>query len=368
MAESPAADSPLRSVHTTTLPRLLAELGATVLVTTYQAGKLVMIRADGAVANTHFRDFDVPMGLALGRGRIAIGTRAGVWEFHDVPAVAPRIKSPDRPAESTHHDAVYLPRSFHVSGHIAIHEIAYSDDELWAVNTRFSCLCTFDRSHSFVPRWRPPFVTAYSADDRCHLNGFCMMDGAPRYVTALGATDDGAGWRANKARGGVLLEVPSGRVVAGGLSMPHSPRIHGGALWVLESGAGTLARVDPATGRLDVVAELPGFTRGLDFHGPFAFIGLSQVRESALFSGLPITDRLPVEQRMCGMWVVDVRSGQTVAFLQFTDGVQEVFGVQVLPAARWPELVIDLRDEVVASAYVLPDDALAEVAAQSGTE
>jgi uncharacterized protein (TIGR03032 family) len=143
--------------------------------------------------------------------------------------------------------------------------------------------------------------------------------------------------------------------------MPHSPRVYAGSLWVLESGAGTLARVDEATGRLSVVAELPGFTRGLDFLGPFAFVGLSQVRESAVFSGIPITDRLPPAERACGLWVVDTRTGQTVAFLKFTDGVQEVFAVQVLPGVRWPELIADPRDEIVASSYVLPDAALAEV-------
>jgi len=42
---------------------------------------------------------------------------------------------------------------------------------LWFVNTRFSCLCTLDGVHSFVPRWRPPFVSALAPEDRCHLNG-----------------------------------------------------------------------------------------------------------------------------------------------------------------------------------------------------
>src|SRR5205823_13992383 len=171
--------------------------------------------------------------------------------------------------------------------------------------------------------------------------GLALVDGQPRYVTALGTTDTDAGWRPTKATGGVLLEVPSGRVVAGGLSMPHSPRWHEGRLWFLESGAGTLSAADPATGRVEVVARLPGFTRGLDFAGPFAFIGLSQVRESALFSGIPITDRLPVEERRCGVWVVDTRSGQTVAFLRFEAGVQEVFAVQVLPGLRYPEVLTD---------------------------
>jgi uncharacterized protein (TIGR03032 family) len=352
-----APTEPLRSVHTTSLPALLDQLRLTVLVSTYQAGKLILVRTDGGVANTHFRNFDVPMGMAHADGRLAVGTRTAVWEFRNQPAVAEKIDPPGR------YDACFLPRAVHFTGHIAIHEVAFDGTgELWAVNTRFSCLCTFDRDHSFVPRWRPPFVTALAPEDRCHLNGLAMVDGMPRYVTALGVTNEPAGWRPEKSRGGVLLEVPSGRVVASGLSMPHSPRWHDGRLWFLESGAGTLSTCDPVTGRTEVVAYVPGFTRGLDFVGPLAFIGLSQVRETAVFSGIPITERLPVEERACGMWVLDVRTGQTVAFLRFEAGVQEVFAVQALPGVHFPELLNEERDETVANSFVLPDAALAEVA------
>ena len=81
-------------------------------------------------------------------------------------------------------------------------------------------------------------------------------------------------------------------MITRGLSMPHSPRWYAGRLWVCESGAGTLGFIDPSTGRYEPIAEVPGFTRGLDFAGNLAFVGLSQVRESAVFSGIPITERL----------------------------------------------------------------------------
>src|SRR5947209_15759758 len=61
-----------------------------------------------------------------------------------------------------------------------------NEEELWFVNTRFSCLCTIDRAHSFVPRWRPPYITALAPEDRCHLNGLGLVNGEVRYVTALG--------------------------------------------------------------------------------------------------------------------------------------------------------------------------------------
>ncbi len=275
-------EADLRSVHTTTFPRLLERLGISLLVTTYQAGKLIVVRAQDGVLNTHFRNFESPMGLAYEGGRLAIAAKCHVWDYHNLPAVAAKLEPAGR------HDACFLPRAAHVTGDIRVHEIAWATspqapggrggsegDELWIVNTRFSCLCTLDRLHSFVPRWQPPFVSALAPDDRCHLNGLAVLDGQPQYVTCLGQTDAANGWRENKARGGCLIEVRTGAVLIDGLSMPHSPRFYNHQLWLLESGVGSLARLDPFTGRLETVAELAGFTRGLDFHGQFAFIGLS---------------------------------------------------------------------------------------------
>ncbi len=358
-------DSPpqlLRSVHTTTLPRLLSELGLSVLVSTYQAGKLVVLRADEGRLNSHFRAFARPMGLAADGGRLAVGTAMTIDEFLDVPAAARRIDMIDMPGK---YDGCFLQRLSHVTGDIRVHEMAWAGDELWFVNTAFSCLCTLGgAAFSFVPRWLPPFISALAPEDRCHLNGLGLRDGAPRYVTALGEADTPGGWRANKRDGGIVVDVQTGRVLARGLSMPHSPRWHDGRVWVLESGTGGLGTVDPDTGRYESVATLPGFTRGLDFAGPFAFVGLSQVRETAVFGGLPITASLA--ERSCGLWVVDTRDGRTVGFLKFEDAVQEVFAVQLLHGLRFPDVVND-DPRLLATTYILPDDALAGVSPPMAT-
>jgi uncharacterized protein (TIGR03032 family) len=350
-------EPPLRAVHTANFPALLRQLGASLLVTTYQAGKLVIVRDEGDHLNAHFRVFKAPMGMAVSGDRLAIGTAIQVWEFVNVPVAATRLEPPGR------HDACYLPRSSHVTGNILIHEMAWgAGAELWAVNTRFSCLCTLDRSASFTPRWRPPFVTALEPSDRCHLNGVGMVDGRPRYVTALGETDAPAGWRANKAKGGILMDVASGELITRGLSMPHSPRWYGGRLWVCESGSGTLGFIDPNSGKYEPVAAVPGFTRGLDFAGHLAFVGLSQVRESAVFSGIPITERLTEAERTCGVCVVDLRTGDVVALLRFETAVQEVFAVTVLPGRRYPDLIND-DDTLLENSFMVPDAALADVPA-----
>ncbi len=345
-------NAPLRSVFTNTFAEVLKKCGVSLLISTYQAGKLITARMDGDRLNTHFRIYNKPMGLAATRDKLAIGSAYQIFELRNVPAVAQKLDPPGK------HDACFMQRNMHVTGDIDIHEMAYIDEELWFVNTRFSCLCTLDRAHSFVPRWRPPFVTAYDLSDRCHLNGLAVRDNQPRYMTMLGETDTAGGWRANKASGGLLMDITTNDVLRRGLSMPHSPRWYRDRLWVLESGQGSLSWLDLATGKLETVTQLPGFTRGIDFYGNIAFIGLSQVRETAVFSGIPITERLT--ERICGVWAVNIDTGETLGFLRFEDAVQEIFSVIVLPGIRFPE-VLDWNEDLLKASYVLPDEALKEV-------
>ncbi len=163
------------------------------------------------------------------------------------------------------------------------------------------------------------------------------------------------------------MDVASGKVITHGLPMPHSPRWYGGRLWVCESSAGTLGLIDPNSLKYVPIAEVPGFTRGLDFaggHPPegrvLAFVGLSQVRESAVSSGIAITERLTEEQRTCGVCAIDLITGQVVALLRFETAVQEVFAVTVLPGRRYPELIND-DEKLLENSFVVPDAALADV-------
>ena len=337
--------SPFRSVFTGGFARVLSELGASLLVSTYQSGRLICARVSGGMVNTHLRTFDKPMGIAATRDRFALGTRTAIWDFRDMPAVAPKVDPPGS------HDACFLPRNVHVTGDILVHELAFAGDgELWGVATAFSCLVTFDGESSFVPRWRPSFITEITTGDRCHLNGLCIKDGRLEYVTALGQTDTPGGWRERKASGGCVIDLATSEIAVDQLSMPHSPRWHDGRLWLLESGRGELVQVDPQTGTTETVAELPGFTRGLAMAGHLAFVGLSQIRESSTFGDLPLIERL--DERVCGVWAVDLRSGEVVGLLRFDDLVQEIFDVALLPGVRYPE-VAELGSSAVATSFVV---------------
>ncbi len=345
----------LGSVHTASFPALLQQLGISLAVTTYQAGKLVLLRSQAGQLNTHFCSFPKPMGLALRGPQLAVGTRNSVVEFH-VNAAAGKFAGADAGC-----DCCWVERLSHVTGNIQIHEMEWVGDELWFVNTLFSCLAVRSSVYSFEPRWQPSFISALAPEDRCHLNGLGLRDGAIRYVTALGRTDTAGGWRPGKKDGGVLLDTAAGEVICSGLSMPHSPRWYRDRLWLLESGSGTLGLVDASSGRYESVAGLPGFTRGLDFCGEVAFVGLSQVRESALFSGIPITES--GRERVCGVAAVDVTTGAVLGWVKFDEGVQEIFAVRVLAGCRQPE-VLQSENEVVDGVFILPDQDLRRVPSQ----
>ncbi|CAB5000447.1 unannotated protein [freshwater metagenome] len=346
----PSQGTPFASAHTPSVAELLQKVGVTLAISTYKSGHLILARAADMVVDTDFTDLPRPMGIAVSGTRLAVGTADAVLVFTGNPGLGALVPSQRLV------DVAYAPRSVIFTGDISIHDMAYgSDGVLYFVNTKFSCLCRQDIDYSFVPVWRPSWVSGLAGEDRCHLNGLAMVDGRAKYVTALAETDTAHGWRDLKGIAGVIVDVDTNDVIARGLAMPHSPRWHDGRLWVLESGKGALCTVDVRTGAVTTVATLPGFTRGLAFIGRYALVGLSQVRES-VFTSLPITET--ATERNCGVWVVNTESGEVVGFLKFDGLVQEIFEVAVVPAA-WP-VVLDAGD-LTQGAYVLPDAALRDV-------
>jgi uncharacterized protein (TIGR03032 family) len=311
--------------HSENLPALLTELRMTLLISTYQTGHLVVVAARNGRLVLTFHQFERAMGIAVRPGAIAVCTRKEVWFARNAPDIAAKLAPGG-------FDACYLARLAHFTDDFHTHEAAWLGHEFCVVNTLFSCLATLHPAYSFAPRWRPPFISALRPEDRCHLNGLAVVDDQPRYVTALAETDAPQGWRAVKATGGCLIEVPTGHCVLRGLSLPHSPRVVGKNVYLLQSGLGRLDRADPGSGQVTPVAAVPGIARGLALHGGHAFVGLSKPRPT--LDGVPIVERR--DELKCGMWVVDLRTGAIAGHLEFRAGVDEVFDVQVLPGVTFP--------------------------------
>ena len=228
---------PLRAAHTPNFPALFRQLGQSLLVTTYQAGKLVMVRDEGDHLNSHYRAFPAPMGLALANGgsKLAIGTTIQVWEFRDVPRRRPPLET------NGTHDACYLPRSSHVTGNVLIHEMAYGAGEHSGSSTPASLAwprSTVSRANRAGGRRpSPSWNRRIAATSTAWPWWTASRSTSPRWAKrtkwlAGGPTRPGAA---------CLMDVDSNAILCRGLSMPHSPRWYGGRLWVCESGWGRSA-------------------------------------------------------------------------------------------------------------------------------
>jgi uncharacterized protein (TIGR03032 family) len=324
----------------------LADEGIGVAFTTYQTNRLFLVGRDDDGGLAAFeRLLDRPMGLSVTAERLWVATRFQLWRFDQVLAAGDRYRG---------HDRLYVPRVGHVSGELDAHDVHQVGEaagapgsEVLFVNTLYSCLARPAERHSFEAVWRPPFVSKLVPEDRCHLNGVALDGGRPRFATAVARTDERQGWRAHRADGGLVLDVDSGEVVASGLSMPHSPRLHDGRLYVLNSGHGELGRVDLAAGRFEPVAFCPGYLRGLAFRGDSALVGLSKPRDKT-FQGLPLDRRLAAEdaEPRCALWVIDLETGEPRHWLEVHGVVLELYDVAIVPETVRPMALGFKSDEL----------------------
>lgn len=323
------------------LPAFLLENGFSFTFTSYQSGRVywVGVTQDGSLS-VHERNFERAMAVHAAGDTMLLSTAWQIWRFENDMAGGQRT------AEGA--DRCYVPRMAWVTGELDIHEIGIlSDGRLIFVNTLHSCLATISQTRSFTPYWKPGFISALAPEDRCHLNGMAMRDGMPTHVTAISASDIVGGWRDRRGEGGCIIDVASGEILTQGLSMPHSPRWHDGRLWVLNSGEGDLGTVDTKTGKFTPCTFLPGFLRGLAFHGKYALVGLSKPRDGA-FAGLALDERLAQRDAdpRCGVYVVNTQTGHVVEWLEFNGLITEVFAVDVLPAVRMPVAVGCVGNEI----------------------
>lgn len=337
---STAADEKFALTSSRHFPEWLGRMKASLAFTTYQVGKVffVGLRGDGRLA-VFERSFARCMGLGVAAGgrSLALATQYQLMRFDNVVPAG---------QASGVNDAVFAPHATWVTGDVDAHDVAFpADGRPVFVNTLFSCVATVSDGHSFRPLWKPPFIGKLAPEDRCHLNGLALDGDRPRYVTAVARSDVADGWRDRRADGGVLMDIATDEVLLEGLSMPHSPRLHEGKVWLLNSGTGELGFLDrapgKAAGKFVPVAFCPGYARGLAFIGPYAVVGLSLARENRTFQGLPLDAALAAHgaTARCGLLVVDTRNGDTVEWLRLEGLVRELFDVAILPGVRNPAMI-----------------------------
>jgi uncharacterized protein (TIGR03032 family) len=350
-AIAPAAQvPPVRFLESAGFTEWLVSANLALAFTARRVGKVFLVGVNPQGGLSLFeRTFEEAAGLAVSGDTLYLGTKAHIWRFENV--------APTRDARFAY-DRAYAPRSAHATGDVAVHEMAVGrDGRLAFVATRFSCLAALDETYSFRPFWRPPFITALASEDRCHLNGLGLdSDGQARFATAVAATDIPEGWREHRQDGGVVLDIKAGTVIARGLSMPHSPRLYEGRLWLLNSGTGELGYLDPAGGAFQPVAFCPGFLRGLALVNGHAVVSVSKPRSAAAFTGLPLEDCLKSRglAPKCGILVVDLERGAVTHRLEIEGVIAEIQDVAILPGCRRP-MLFGQRSPETARMYHLPE-------------
>jgi len=347
------------------LAALLHKHNISIAFTSYESGLLYFLgrNSDGGI-NVHKTALPKPMGLSVdhraGRNTLTLACGYQIMRFENVLQ--------DGQAVNNTFDACYVPRTVHLTGTLDAHDVGLdASGQAIFVNTRFNCLATTSVQHSFKAVWTPPFITgrtdslppaqggALVDEDRCHLNGLAMQDGAPKYVTAVSRSNTIDGWRDRRRDGGIVVDVESGEIVCDGLSMPHSPRLHNGRLFLLNAGTGELGEVTfdkssdgsaKTKGHFRPLAFCPGFLRGLSFHGNLAFVGLSRPRYKR-FEGLDLDQRLKDvdSEAWCGVQIIDLTTGACVDWFRIDGKIGELYDVAVIPGVVCPMAVPPTSDE-----------------------
>ncbi|MBD2314594.1 TIGR03032 family protein [Desertifilum sp. FACHB-1129] len=319
----------------------LAEQNLSLAFTTYQTGKLFLLGLQPDERLSVFeRTFNRAMGLYATSDKLYLSSLYQLWKFVNVLEPSQQYQGYDR---------LYVPQVGYTTGDLDIHDITITDSQqIVFVNTLFSCLATVSEERSFTPLWNPAFISKLAAEDRCHLNGLALVEGKPRYVTAVSQSDVTDGWRDRRQDGGCVIEVTSHQRVVQGLSMPHSPRWYQGKLWLLNSGTGYFGYIDLQRGSFEPVTFCPGYLRGLAFVGNFAIVGLSRPRGHKTFSGLALDDNLQKRdaEARCGLQVIDLRTGDIVHWLRIEGVVEELYDVAALVGVRRPMALGFKTDEI----------------------
>lgn len=334
----PAADEPqkpqpepVRKSCSAELAQWMHERQLSIAFTSCQSGRVYMVGAEpGGRLSFHERIFQRAMGIVGNRNRIYMGGLHQIWRFENV-------LQPGQVASKVF-DACYVPRNLQFTGGVDVRELGVQKNgKVVFVNTRYNCLAELSLTHSFRAIWKPDFISKIVPEDRCHLNGLAMMDGKPKYVSAVCQSDIIDGWRARRDNGGVIIDVETNEVVCQGLSLPHSPRWVNGRLWVLNSGTGYLGYVNFETKSFVPHTFCPGFARGLAILGDYAIVGLSRARRER-FEGLELDQNLADKEyeAWCGVQFINLKTGNLEHWIRLDGPVTELFDLTVLPGTRCP--------------------------------
>jgi uncharacterized protein (TIGR03032 family) len=334
-------NAPFTCNYTPQIPELLLNLNCSIAISTYQAGKLVLISPKDENSLVQLpRHFEKLMGIAEDKkkDKLALACKDQVIIFSNSKDLAIHYpKSPNK------YDAMYMPRVTYHTGPLDIHDLSFGNNgELFAVNTLFSCIITINDDYNFSTYWKPPFIDALVSEDRCHLNGMALKNGKPKYVTAFNKGNSRQSWRDNITKSGIVMDVETNEIIVENLPMPHSPRIFNNELYVLLSATGELAKIDLENNKYEVVVKLDGFVRGMSLHKDYLFIGLSKLREnSSTFGKLDFAKKA----NEAGIVIIHLPTGSITGKITYQTSLDEIYDVHILDNKMRPNILNTINDD-----------------------
>jgi uncharacterized protein (TIGR03032 family) len=247
-------------------PRLVHWLRARKLclaLSTGESGKILTLGAAPAGLTVFDVSCEVPGALLLTEKGLHVAAHRRLWRFDDALSDGEKFHGTDR---------LCLPSQCRPTGAIGIQDLAVAETgKLLAAVSGFNCVARINSRGDLKPIWRPSFIDKVVREDRCHLTGFCLRDGAVAYVTITAASNVKDGWQ-QSAKGGQVIDAVTQRAIAEGLDRPNAPRLYRNRLWVLESGTGWLGCIDLEKRSFERFVQLPGTPGGLRFVGDHALV------------------------------------------------------------------------------------------------
>lgn len=308
--------------------QILKQNEATIIVSTYQAGRLIFISSsDGTHVDIQAVRARKPMGVSFDSKRMAVACLNAIEIYSADNSIGNQS-----PHSFQTFDEFFVPRINYITGHLDLHDIHLHPKGIFGVNTQFNCISAFTIDHNFIPVWKPFFIDKIVPEDRCHLNGMAVIDNVPMYATALGENNTEGSWRENITNGGVLIDIKKNEIIHYNLAMPHSPRIINGYLYFIESATGVINKMHLESKEIIKFSNTGAFSRGLDSINDLIIVGRSKARAtSKTFEKLDAE----IKNNNAGIDIFSEVSGEKIAGLSFGAIVDEIYDVRVISGGKF---------------------------------
>jgi uncharacterized protein (TIGR03032 family) len=340
-AEDPAP-SALRYRATRSWWETLDAAGITLLVTREYEHLLLALSVVAGRPAISYLPLPHPSGLAVDRRRnvVHVGSTRNPNQIYDLVPVTDLLPRFDMRMAAVKRPTLVPVGATMLPGSLYLHDLAFVGGRLHANASGHNAVVRIadgggrhlGRDAGFEYAWWPRCAETTSGVliQQNHLQLNSIAAGATLAASYFSASTDRISRRrpghANFPvdRRGVVFSGATREPMASGLTRPHSARLRGEELWVLNSGYGQCGRID--AGAFHDVAALPGWTRGLVFHKRVAFVGTSRV----LPRFRQYAPGLTLDRAVCGVHAVDAESGRVLGSLTWPDGNQ-IFAIEWVP-------------------------------------